>query len=563
MSITVSSDIDNFLQAADNAAAIASLGLTGGGLVYQGTWNASTNTPTIPAAIASNMGFYYIVATAGTTSVDGEADWAINDWIISNGTAWSKIDNSEKTAAEIKTLYESNAETNPLTDSEKLQFTLPIADKETAYALTGVVAGTVYETADTGQIVEKLFTDGIAPLDQGDGVLLTNANADIGSSELLHLTGGTYREQAVSNPANPLQSFQTGLGWVSGDDDLEVIASFNIAYVEMQSYLHNQLYAIADSANAFMGGTAGKWGIGDQQYAGNILYESVEDSNTVHPADATWVALVDGVTVPTITRYSPVSWMLDGVIQTPTNDMKQQLTSLPNNREVNVFQEGGRIERYNGDNAGLATVFSISSAGSPTSSVSDGESSLALTYSVGASLDYEDSSGNAWVDYDGTRWTIGYQMYPFFRSAVCASSVHPADATGWEAYDAGGGIGLGTIADVTGVTALPEATESNWSDIIPTAEIILNDTVGSGSMSWNGSAVQGSTAVNYGWHQLDRPWAFTASNVESVTRDGNLTTGSLTGSGNSNGIYDHGSNNYTAMFNDNKKVRSITLTQGA
>ena len=164
------------------------------------------------------------------------------------------------------------------------------------------------------------------------------------------------------------------------------------------------------------------------------------------------------------------------------NDAKQLLTSLSDGQEVEVTGEAGRIERYNGDNAGLATVFSISSAGSPTSSVSDGESSLALTYSVGVSLDYEDSSGNAWVDYDGTRWTIGYQMYPFFRSAVCASSVHPADATGWEAYDAGGGIGLGTIADVTGVTALPEATESNWSDIISSAYVSFNNLNIAGSL---------------------------------------------------------------------------------
>jgi hypothetical protein len=31
-----------------------------------------------------------------------------------------------------------------------------VADKATAYALTGVAVGTVYETADTGQIMEYL-----------------------------------------------------------------------------------------------------------------------------------------------------------------------------------------------------------------------------------------------------------------------------------------------------------------------------------------------------------------------------------------------------------------------
>lgn len=66
-----------------------------GGLRYQGTWNASTNSPTIPAAAAANTGHYYIVATAGTTAVDGISDWEVGDWIVSSGAAWSKIDNTD------------------------------------------------------------------------------------------------------------------------------------------------------------------------------------------------------------------------------------------------------------------------------------------------------------------------------------------------------------------------------------------------------------------------------------------------------------------------------------
>jgi hypothetical protein len=67
----------------------------GGGLNYQGTWNATTNSPAIPAADPSNNGWYYYVAAAGTTSIDGIAEWAVGDWIISNGAAWQKIDNSD------------------------------------------------------------------------------------------------------------------------------------------------------------------------------------------------------------------------------------------------------------------------------------------------------------------------------------------------------------------------------------------------------------------------------------------------------------------------------------
>jgi len=64
-----------------------------GGLSYQGTWNASTNTPTLTSSVGVN-GYYYIVSTAGSTNLDGITDWQIGDWLLFNGTVWQKIDQS-------------------------------------------------------------------------------------------------------------------------------------------------------------------------------------------------------------------------------------------------------------------------------------------------------------------------------------------------------------------------------------------------------------------------------------------------------------------------------------
>lgn len=60
---------------------------------YQGTWNAATNTPTIPTATVGNKGWYYAVSVAGTTNINGINSWAVGDQIISNGTVWQKIVN--------------------------------------------------------------------------------------------------------------------------------------------------------------------------------------------------------------------------------------------------------------------------------------------------------------------------------------------------------------------------------------------------------------------------------------------------------------------------------------
>ena len=59
---------------------------------YQGTWNASTNTPTLTSSVGTNNN-YYIVSTAGTTTLNGISLWSVGDWAIFNGTtsAWEKV----------------------------------------------------------------------------------------------------------------------------------------------------------------------------------------------------------------------------------------------------------------------------------------------------------------------------------------------------------------------------------------------------------------------------------------------------------------------------------------
>lgn len=58
---------------------------------YNGVWNATTNTPTLPTA-STDKGGYYIVSVAGTYN---STDYQIGDWVISDGTNWSKVDNTD------------------------------------------------------------------------------------------------------------------------------------------------------------------------------------------------------------------------------------------------------------------------------------------------------------------------------------------------------------------------------------------------------------------------------------------------------------------------------------
>ena len=65
-----------------------------GALVYKGTWDASTNTPTLTSSVG-NKGDYYYVSVAGTTNLNGITDWQVGDYAVFNGTVWQKIDNTD------------------------------------------------------------------------------------------------------------------------------------------------------------------------------------------------------------------------------------------------------------------------------------------------------------------------------------------------------------------------------------------------------------------------------------------------------------------------------------
>jgi hypothetical protein len=65
-----------------------------GDLNYQGTWNATTNTPTLTSSVGTK-GYYYVVDVAGSTNLNGITDWQIGDWAIFNGTVWQKVDNTD------------------------------------------------------------------------------------------------------------------------------------------------------------------------------------------------------------------------------------------------------------------------------------------------------------------------------------------------------------------------------------------------------------------------------------------------------------------------------------
>jgi hypothetical protein len=78
---------ENYVLTGNGWSSIGALG----GLTYQGTWDASTNTPTLVSSVGV-QGYYYVVSVAGNTDLNGTTTWDVGDWAIFNGSAWQKIE---------------------------------------------------------------------------------------------------------------------------------------------------------------------------------------------------------------------------------------------------------------------------------------------------------------------------------------------------------------------------------------------------------------------------------------------------------------------------------------
>ncbi len=95
-----------------------------GQVEYLGLWDANTNTPTLTAT-PSEKGIYYIVSVAGTFE---SIDFEVGDWIISNGTSWDKVDNTDAVSSVFGRTGNVTAQTDDYTWAQIDKSTSDIAD---------------------------------------------------------------------------------------------------------------------------------------------------------------------------------------------------------------------------------------------------------------------------------------------------------------------------------------------------------------------------------------------------------------------------------------------------
>ena len=204
-----------------------------GTVTYKGTWSAATNTPTLanpPSAITN--GNYYVVSAAGTQF---SLVFNMGDWIISNGSAWEKVDNTDAVSSVfgrmgavvgISTDYSAVGITNTaLGASNPSTVAATTVTATSTIAATGAVTGSNLSGTNTGDQTITL-TGGVTGSGTGSfaATVVTNANltGDVTSS------GNATTLTNAPVIAKVLTGYTSGAGTVAATDSiLQAIQKLN------------------------------------------------------------------------------------------------------------------------------------------------------------------------------------------------------------------------------------------------------------------------------------------------------------------------------------------------
>ena len=203
------------------------------------------------------------------------------------------------------------------------------------------------------------------------------------------------------------------------------------------------------------------------------------------------------------------------------NDAKQLLTSLSDGQEVEVTGEGGRIERYNGDNAGLLTSIRVNH---PVGTTDYPPNTLAgYTNQSGGKPNYNEglTGSSVSIQWDSTKWII-YNSGLGIEWESTEDVASPDLVTTWTAVSAAAQA-LDPLTSAM-VTRAPEATESNWFAIKNTVYLTVSNDAYSGAFDFMGATIADGASVGIGWVFVSEALPTTAgtlvlAQVEGDNRD--------------------------------------------
>ena len=378
-----------------------------GGVVYQGTWNASTNSPSLSDGSGA-QGEYWVVSVTGTTSLDGENDWAIGDWVISNAAGlWEKADHSDavnsvagmKGAVTLNTDNVAEGSRQYYTDA---RFDARLATKTT----TNVAEGT-----------DLYYTEA-----------RVSANTDVAAATA-HVANDALHRQINDSSASSTTTY-------SGT---KVEAELATKAASVHSHTASEISDLTTSTVPE----------GSSQYytEARVSANTSVAANTSHRGDATLHRVID-----------------DGAVSTTTNWSSSKIDST----KADIFDEelhAGFFEDFIGD--GLSSFFSASyTAGSSVAHVDGAGGLLKLTAAANAS-DYAEllmSTKQVTVNPD-CRLKFRVRVNQTTASRVELGARVDGDEGMYWLFDAGANANWQSFTNLAGTpttTDSGEAADTSW-----------------------------------------------------------------------------------------------------
>jgi len=211
-----------------------------GALNYKGTWNASSNTPTLADGTGAK-GDYYVVSTAGTQTFGGiQLFFGTGDWIAYNGAVWQRVEGGSDgnfanvtltstdagaAAAPLLELYRDSATPAASDTLGEIEFNgEDSAGNKQAY---GLIHGSILSptsTAEQGQLHFETATAGVLTEKMIIGTTNLVIN-EIGAVFNVRIEGDTDANLFCTDATNS----RIGIGTVSPTDKVDVVGNIKLS----------------------------------------------------------------------------------------------------------------------------------------------------------------------------------------------------------------------------------------------------------------------------------------------------------------------------------------------